>query len=846
MMKVLIETITGRKGYKSFKTLNEYVEFMTNNSAKIKSIMEADMPYDDKPVDLPKISSSEGWEQVDKSAFNKIDSSAEKGDCLIPQNGQTVFKNDVKFESSKTSEKADTNEQPKVEQSPVKTSQNGDSKEFKEFSYEEDKKTDNKEENESNNKDEKKSEEKSEKKEDLKESSVGIDSNSRYVIEWDKSEGFRVVDKSKGKTIYSSPNRENALRYFKRKAKEEGLTESISDYLPKAGFMRDEAGNKEGAYVGQGTKDQMKMAQIIARVKYANGQRMGRVTKEDLDNFDEYYHEYQELFGEQLDEDFRSGLKKAGKFAKGALAGAAMAGSLASGANAMDNPNMYYDGARNPYIDSYNDDNKIMINGQEYSLDELKKLQKEQGLSDEEMKEIIKGNNPYEDGARNPMTESIEDEDNMDENRTAISEYISDRYPELQFSDNGVDLDGKDIEIYSIYDGDDARLMKTIADDLTSQFGSIASFEPLDNDSIRILYNKDSFDDEINEVLKQAGVRLDEDESCSEQSHDEEDGEIDPKTGNKKLFEEDPLDETMSDEEYDSLKDGDVVNSDYSKFSPNFTVKKVDGNTVSLYGMEGQGNLIGKNNKESIKNYYSKGYKKPLSKDSVEYAEAQVMIWKDEVMRAEYDDFGYTNGTMDDAERNLSYWKKELERRKAQQSSLNESNDEQLEEEISPSRLWKYQEHPEMNFAILSADRSERTPEENKAKTEELKKDIKSMGYWYTELKGGYVEIGENGKRVPVDGEDSFIVPNMTKEEAMELGKKYDQDTVMFKDAKAHTLQYIITNERAGNVGDADSSFETQAGKDNFSVSSGDDLDYYSRLPKSNKKDLKIGFNWKG
>lgn len=768
MMKVLIETITGRKGYKSFETLNEYVEFMTNNSAKIKSIMEADMPYDDKPVDLPKISSSEGWEQIDKSAFNKIDSSVEKGDCLIPQNGQTVFKNDAKFEPSKTSEKADTNEQPKVEQSPVKTSQNGDSKEFKEFSYEEDEKSD--------NKDEKKSDEKSEKKEDLKESSVGIDSNSHYAFEWDKNEGFRVVDKLKGKTVYSSPNREKALRYFKHKAKEEGLNESNGDYLPKAGFMRDEAGNKEGAYVGQGTKDQMKMAQIIARVKYANGQRMGRVTKEDLDNFDEYYREYQELFGEQLDEDFRSGLKKAGKFAKGALAGAAMAGSLASGANAMDNPNMYYDGARNPYIDSYNDNDKIiMINGQEYSLDELKKLQKEQGLSDEEMREIIKGNNPYKDGARNPMTESIEDEDKMDENRTAISEYISDRYPELQFSDNGVDLNGKDIEIYSIYDNDDARLMKTIADDLTSQFGSVASFEPLDNDSIRILYDKDNFDDEINEVLKQAGVKLDEDESCSEQSHDEEDGEIDPKTGNKKLFEEEPFPE-----------------------------------------------------------------------DSVEYAEEQVQLWRDEVMRAEYDDFGYSNGSMDNAESNLSYWKKEVERRKAQQGNLNESNNEQLEEEIGPSRLWKYQEHPEMNFAILSADRSERTPEENKAKTDELKKDIKSMGYWYTELKGGYVEIGENGKRVPVDGEDSFIVPNMTKEEAMELGKKYDQDTVMFKDAKAHTLQYIITNERAGNVGDADSSFETQAGKDNFSVSSGDDLDYYSRLPKSNKKDLKIGFNWKG
>ena len=76
--------------------------------------------------------------------------------------------------------------------------------------------------------------------------------------------------------------------------------------------------------------------------------------------------------------------------------------------------------------------------------------------------------------------------------------------------------------------------MKTIADDLTSQFGSVASFEPLDNDSIRILYDKDNFDDEINEVLKQAGVKLDEDESCLEQSHDEEDGEIDPKTKKEK------------------------------------------------------------------------------------------------------------------------------------------------------------------------------------------------------------------------------------------------------------------------------------------------------------------------
>lgn len=600
MLKFLMETKSGRKGVKNFNDIYEYIDFMTKNGNKIKFIKESEMPYTDKPVELPSVSSSEGWEQIDASAFGDIDSDGEKGDCLLPSDTQSVFKDDVKFEPSKSSESTDKADEPKIENSPVKTNNDGEEQDMPKFNYED---SDSKEENKSNNKDEK--------KEDLKESSVGIDSNSRYVIEWNKSEGFRVVDKLKGKTVYSSPNRENALRYFKRKAKEEGLNED--NHLDDKSYVTQ-------SYLGYNDIEPETWKKWFEDEVKKLGTKDG--DREKVEYFRKKYEQSKQHQNSNLDEDFKSGLKKAGKFAKGALAGAVMAGSLANGANAMDNSNMYYDGARNPYIDSYNDNDKIMmINGQEYSLDELKKLQKEQGLSDEEMKEIIKGNNPYEDGARNPNTES-------------------------------------------------------------------------------------EYEGEIAEALRLAGVQLD--ETCEENVNDEDDEDIDEKTGKKKLFEEEPL-----------------------------------------------------------------------------------------------------------------------------------------EEEIGPSRLWKYQEHPEMNFAILSADRSERTPEENKAKSEELKKDIKSMGYWYTELKGGYVEIGENGKRVPVDGEDSFIVPNMTKEEAMELGKKYDQDTVMFKDAKAHTLQYIITNERAGNVGDADSSFETQAGKDNFSVSSGDDLDYYSRLPKSNKKDLKIGFNWK-
>lgn len=471
MLKFLMETKSGRKGVKNFNDIYEYIDFMTKNGNKIKFIKESEMPYTDKPVELPSVSSSNGWEQIDASAFGDIDSDGEKGDCLLPSDTQSVFKDDVKFEPSKSSESADKADEPKIENSPVKTNNDGEEQDMPKFNYE--------------------------------------DSDSKEKKD-DESE-----------------------------EKEENINEGFKDKLKKG------------------------------------------------------------------------------------LATAGVAASLAAGnANAYDLNDMYYDGAHNPsdamqIVDS--NDEKPMIKSVKPDGTIIDQYGNE--YSKEEFDAMLKGENPFRDGARNPDTES-------------------------------------------------------------------------------------EYDDEIAETLRLAGIQLD--ETCEENVNDEDDEDIDEKTGKKKLFEEEPL-----------------------------------------------------------------------------------------------------------------------------------------EEEIGPSRLWKYQEHPEMNFAILSADRSERTPEENKAKTEELKKDIKSKGYWYTELKGGYVEIGENGKRVPVDGEDSFIVPNMTKEEAMELGKKYDQDTVMFKDAKAHTLQYIITNERAGNVGDADSSFETQAGKDNFSVSSGDDLDYYSRLPKSNKKDLKIGFNWK-
>ena len=252
-MKVIMETISGKKGIKHFADMNEYVDFMTKNGHKIKAIKESEMPYDDKPVKLPKVSTSNGWEQLDSSAFGDIMKNAEKGEQILPKKQQSAFKDSAEFEPSKSSEKEDKAEEPKVEKSPVKN-EGGSDKGFKEFKYEEPKKEDKAE----------------EPKED------------------------------------SEPKEEKSEE--KDEDKKEKVTEGIKDYLPRAGFIRnddeDKASQKMGVWGGQGTDDQLRKAKIIAKVKFANGQRMGGVSKEDLEHFDEYYAQYKEIYDEDLNEGF--------------------------------------------------------------------------------------------------------------------------------------------------------------------------------------------------------------------------------------------------------------------------------------------------------------------------------------------------------------------------------------------------------------------------------------------------------------------------------------------------------------------------------------------------------------
>lgn len=722
-MKLIMETISGRKGIKEFKNLDEYINFMTKNSHKIKKIVESDMPYDDKPVELPKVSSSQGWEQIDNSAFGDIDSDGEKGDCLLPQGNQGVFKNNAQFEPSKSSEKSDTQEMPKVEKSPVKTSENGDEKEVKEFTY--------------NDSDEK--EEKSDDKENKKKIDEAVETQPDM---FDSEYDTKYVD---GVQTYNFHDIDNFMSEI---APNLSYTKDVEkDGKVYLGYQGKNLDSKEFKRIKESIKNRFQdnVKVQLTRAEYAPEQKtlyVSYVPTPDDDQLDEALSPNQT--NEYTDEYFVYLFMIAyGKTD-------ANNQTFRRIVNSLIKEDKRFAKVNERFLSFINE------NGSKYPSETLVKalcrLAGSMGISENILDKAIQ---TFKSEELNESTDS-EESDNFDDEiaetlKIAGVNINEDYYNQADDEiDNGQDFNDEKIvqEIKKIMKDEDISEEEAI-----SYYATMAD---MDEKMVKSIW------DEYNHL----------DENFDEQLNNEDDGDIDEKTGKEKLFEEEP------------------------------------------------------------------------EESELEKAKKQVKAWEEYIKEQEIaNDMYYTSGAYDKDRYNLYQWEKRV---KELSKGLEESDNETLEEEITPSRLWKYQEHPEMNFAILSADRSERTPEENKEKSEELKKDIKSMGYWYTELKGGYIEIGENGKRVPVDGEDSFIVPNMTKEEAMELGKKYDQDTVMFKDAKEHTLQYIITNERVGKVGDVDSSFETQAGKDNFSVSSGNDLDYYSRLPKSNKKDLKIGFNWKG
>ena len=95
--------------------------------------------------------------------------------------------------------------------------------------------------------------------------------------------------------------------------------------------------------------------------------------------------------------------------------------------------------------------------------------------------------------------------------------------------------------------------------------------------------------------------------------------------------------------------------------------------------------------------------------------------------------------------------------------------------ETSTSRVLHHLQD-DNNFAIVSPYRGEKTLQENKRRMVELKHDVRSLGHGYIHLLSRWVEDGQDFD------EESLLVPHMKKDEAIKLGKKYDQSSIIVKD----------------------------------------------------------------
>ena len=152
--------------------------------------------------------------------------------------------------------------------------------------------------------------------------------------------------------------------------------------------------------------------------------------------------------------------------------------------------------------------------------------------------------------------------------------------------------------------------------------------------------------------------------------------------------------------------------------------------------------------------------------------------------------------------------------------------------ESSLSRIMTHINKTE-NFGVMSPFRKEFSDKVNLDRYKELRELVREKGYGFIELKGGYQE--ETG----FVNEKSLFIPDIKKKEMIELGKKYDQFSVIIKDK--NTFAEIGTNKNAG-INSVQNSFDI--GGRNISVDDvGDKFkDFFSRLLKGSHRGKKFLF----
>ena len=104
----------------------------------------------------------------------------------------------------------------------------------------------------------------------------------------------------------------------------------------------------------------------------------------------------------------------------------------------------------------------------------------------------------------------------------------------------------------------------------------------------------------------------------------------------------------------------------------------------------------------------------------------------------------------------------------------------------SMARLYNHINNDEKGVIILTAFRHENDLKTNRQLNVSLSSDIRSLGWGYTPVIGGFVEKGEGGKDVHVQEESLFVTvglsdPKQIMSKVLDLLKKYQQQAALVK-----------------------------------------------------------------
>jgi len=113
------------------------------------------------------------------------------------------------------------------------------------------------------------------------------------------------------------------------------------------------------------------------------------------------------------------------------------------------------------------------------------------------------------------------------------------------------------------------------------------------------------------------------------------------------------------------------------------------------------------------------------------------------------------------------------------EKGINEQLNNEIEaSEATTSNIYK-RLTDENTCAIISPYRSEYSDNENKFRMNSLKLKVREMGYGFNQFISRWVEGGQ------AFDEQSLLIPNITKDRALSLGKEFEQSSIIFKDSES-------------------------------------------------------------